>query len=523
MIVGGLVLAGLLTVIAVILAVKGGSEEKQKMKRSLIREPAVAGQFYPAQKEALEEQVASFLAKAKPLNEEEAPNFLIVPHAGYPYSGPVAAQAFAQVKEGNFKTVILLGPAHQAYFSGAALDGNDFWQTPLGRLALDKEKISKLQDREGGIIINSLPHENEHCLEVPLPFLQMVGLENFKIIPILLGQADEAFLELLAQKISNVFDEQTLLVVSSDLSHYPPAELARAVDEQTVAAILSGKEEVFSKTLEELSQNYPQVATFACGQEAIRVGLKVGQALGITKQKLFSLTNSGEVTGEEERVVGYAAIGFWLNVPASSSRHSDESQNLSDAIRGSQPDDTQEEFSQEERKMLLSWARQALTSFFKKGETPDEPPPTPRLAQKRGVFVTLKKNGQLRGCIGDFSADEPLWEKVKKMALAAAFDDPRFLPLSPEELDKIKIEISVLSPMRKVNTAEEIEMGKHGVYLKYGQRSATFLPQVAEETGWEREEFLANLCAEKAGLPADCWRDPEVELFTYTAEVFKEE
>ena len=157
-------------------------------------------------------------------------------------------------------------------------------QTPLGRVALDKEKISKLQDRERGIIINSLPHENEHCLEVLLPFLQMVGGEDFKIIPILLGQGDEAVLSLLAQKISNVFDEQTLLVVSSDLSHYPPADLARAVDEQTVAAILSGKEEVFSKTLEELSQNYPQVATFACGQEAIRVGLIVGQALGITKQ-----------------------------------------------------------------------------------------------------------------------------------------------------------------------------------------------------------------------------------------------
>ena len=561
LIAGGLVLAGLLTLVVVILAVKGGSEEKQKMEKPLIREPAVAGQFYPAQKEVLEEQLALFFSKALPLEEVgEAPNFLIVPHAGYPYSGSVAAQAFAQVKGGNFKTVILLGPSHQAYFAGAALDGNDFWQTPLGRLALDKEKISKLQDKEGGIIINSLPHENEHCLEVLLPFLQTVGLEDLKIIPILLGQADEAVLSLLAQKISNVFDEQTLLVVSSDLSHYPPANLARAVDEQTVAAILSGKEEVFSKTLEELSQNYPQVATFACGEEAIRVGLKVGQALGMTKQKLFSLTNSGEVTGEKERAVGYAAIGFWLNISAGSSRHSDDppaggqnqsleisnrkqilnqvqndavynrysnlpagGQNRPGAVEESQPADGQEEFSQEEKEMLLSRARGALENYFGKGEVPDQPPPTPRLAQKRGVFVTLKKNGQLRGCIGDFSADEPLWEKVKKMALAAAFDDPRFLPLSPEELEEIKIEISVLSPMRKVNSVEEIEMGKHGVYLKYGQRSATFLPQVAEETGWSREEFLTNLCVEKAGLPADCWRHPEVELFTYTAEVFQEE
>jgi len=510
LIAGGLVLAGLLTLVVVVLAVKGGNEEKQKMEKPLIREPAVAGQFYPAQKEALEEQLALFFSKALSSEEVgEAPNFLIVPHAGYSYSGPVAAQAFAQIKGGNFKTVILLGPSHQAYFAGAALDGNDFWQTPLGRLALDREKISKLQDQEGGIIISNLPHKNEHCLEVLLPFLQTVGLEDLKIVPILLGQADEAVLSLLAQKISNIFDEQTLLVVSSDLSHYPPADLARAIDEQTVAAILSGKEEVFSKTLEELSQNYPQVATFACGQEAIRVGLKVGQALGMTKQKLFSLTNSGEVAGEKEQAVGYAAIGFWLNAPKTAN--------------GNKKDDTEEKLSPEEKEMLLSRARGALKNYFGKGEAPDEPPPPPRLAQKRGVFVTLKKNGQLRGCIGDFSADEPLWEKVKKMALAAAFDDPRFLPLSPEELEEIKIEISVLSPMRKVNSVEEIEMGKHGVYLKYGQRSATFLPQVAEETGWSREEFLTNLCVEKAGLPADCWRHPEVELFTYTAEVFQEE
>lgn len=510
LIAGSLVLAGLLTVIIVILAVKGGSEEKQKMEKPLIREPAVAGQFYPAQKGALEEQLALFFSKALPPEEAgEAPNFLIVPHAGYPYSGSVAAQAFAQIKGSDFKTVILLGPSHQAYFASAALDGNDFWQTPLGGLALDKEKINKLQDQEGGIIISNLPHENEHCLEVLLPFLQMVGWEDFKIIPILLGQADEAVLNLLAQKISNVFDEQTLLVVSSDLSHYPPADLARVVDEQTVAAILSGKEEVFLKTLEELSQNYPQVATFACGQEAIRVGLKVGQALGMTKQKLFSLTNSGEVTGEGERAVGYAAIGFWLNAPK--------------AANGNKKNNIEEKLSPEEKEMLLSRVRGALENYFGKGEAPDESPPTPRLAQKRGVFVTLKKNGQLRGCIGDFSADEPLWEKVEKMALAAAFDDPRFLPLSPEELEEIKIEISVLSPLKKINSVEEIEMGKHGVYLKYGQRSATFLPQVAEETGWSKEEFLTNLCVEKAGLPVDCWRHPGAELFTYTAEVFQEE
>ena len=244
-------------------------------------------------------------------------------------------------------------------------------------------------------------------------------------------------------------------------------------------------------------------------QEADLVGLKMGQALGINKQKLFSLTNSGEVTGEEERAVGYAALGFWLNAPK--------------AANGSKKDDTKEKLSRQEKEMLLSQARQALENYFEKGKILDEPPPTLSLAQKRGVFVTLKKNGQLRGCIGDFSANEPLWEKVKKMALAAAFDDPRFSPLSPEELDEIKIEISVLSPLKKINSVEEIEMGKHGVYLKYGQKAATFLPQVAEETGWSREEFLANLCVEKAGLPADCWRNPEIELFTYTAEVFSEE
>ncbi|MBP8591077.1 AmmeMemoRadiSam system protein B [Candidatus Shapirobacteria bacterium] len=505
-IIGSLILVGLLVVLAVALALKA----KEKMEKILIREPAVAGQFYPAEKEALAEQVASFLAKAGPLKEgKKAPNFLIVPHAGYPYSGAVAAQAFARVREGNFKTVILLGPAHQVYFLGAAIDGGDFWQTPLGKVALDREKITRLEDKETGIVVNRLPHQNEHCLEVMLPFLQKVLGENFKIIPILLGQTDENVLASLAQKISNIFNEQTLLVVSSDLSHYPPADLARTVDEQTVAAILSGKEELFLKTLKELGRTYPQVATFACGEEAIRVGLKVGQILGTAKQKLFSLTNSGEITGQTDQAVGYAAIAFWLKMPK--------------LISQSGEDKAQGELSQEGKRMLLSWARQVLESYFEKGKVPDQPPPTPALAQKRGVFVTLKEEGQLRGCIGDFSANEPLWEKVEKMALAAAFDDPRFPPLTPEELDKVKIEISVLSPLQKINSIEEIEMGKHGVYLKYGNRSATFLPQVAKETGWEREEFLDQLCLEKAGLPAGCWRHPQTELFSYTAEVFGEE
>jgi len=494
--------------------------ENNFVKEVIIRQPAVAGQFYPQREKDLRVMADKFLSVAKQEIEKENDPFpiLIVPHAGWEYSGQTAAFGFAQIEDNDFKKVVLIGPSHQAFFEGAAIDDSDFWQTPLGKVAVDKALINKILAPEEKIIVNRGVHDNEHCLEVELPFLQMV-LSDFKIVPILIGQASESTLELLAKVLAANFDEKTLLVVSSDLSHYPDSKTAKVVDQQTVEAILSGSKDRLVEVLKKLTDEYPQVDTFACGSEAIKVGLAVAESLSMGKGRLFSKTNSGTVSGQEDRVVGYAAMGFLgkLNPPALHHNGTGPAGGQSSKFKA------EEELDGDQQKTLLEIARQALENYFKTEKVSDIKVNDELLKQERGVFVTLKKDGQLRGCIGQFVPQKPLYQLVQDMAVSAAAYDHRFSPLQYHELGNIKIEISVLSPMEKISFWQNVELGKYGVYLKYGDRSATFLPQVAAETGWSREEFLSQLCAQKMGLSENCYQDPQAELFVYTAQVFGEE
>ena len=476
------------------------------VEEAIVRQPAVAGQFYPQSNRDLQAMADEFLSAAKQKTKKASysSQILVVPHAGWEYSGQTAAFGFAQIENSDFKRVILIGPSHQAFFEGAAIDDSDYWQTPLGQVAVDKTLTNKILAPQKRIIANREAHKNEHCLEVELPFLQVV-LSDFKVVPVLIGQASEDTLELLAQEIAANFDEKTLLVISSDLSHYPDIETARVVDQQTVEAILSGSKNKFVEILRKLTDEYPQVDTFACGCEAIKVGLMAAEELGILEGKLLAKTNSGEVTGQTDRVVGYAAIGFYGELKVKSQKSKIE-----------------EELNENQQKELLKIARQTLESYLKNRKVTEVEVSDEALNQKWGVFVTLKKDDQLRGCIGQFVPQKPLCQLIQDMAIIAAVHDSRFPPVEYRELEDIKVEISVLSPMRKIDSPSEIELGKHGVYLKYGQRTATFLPQVATETGWTKEEFLSQLCTQKAGLPADCYLDPDVELFIYTAQVFGE-
>jgi len=271
-----------------LLKLKKDEFKNKKMKEeSSVRMAQVAGQFYPDDKEELRLMAEKFLSSARQKTIEagsfsQAPRIIIVPHAGWEYSGQTAAAAFAQIYNGGFKKVILLGPSHRAFFEGVAIDDHDYWQTPLGKVKVDKELVGKILSPEEGIITSREAHQNEHCLEVELPFLQLT-LSDFEIVPLLIGQVNESTLVVLAQRIAANLDKETLLVVSSDLSHYPDMETAQTVDRQTIAAILTGRESEFVKTLKRLASEYPQVDTFACGQEAIKVGLMVAENLNIGK------------------------------------------------------------------------------------------------------------------------------------------------------------------------------------------------------------------------------------------------
>jgi len=404
-------------------------------ERKTIRLPAVAGQFYPADKEQIQLQLDKYFQAAgkAPANP---PQILLVPHAGWEYSGAVAGRALAQIQSADFDQVILLGSAHRVATDKIVLENSDFWQTPLGQTAVDQALVRQIADSSPEIIINRSVHQDDHVLEVELPFLQK-ALGDFQLVPILMGQINEKARQDLVSILEIILkSHKTLLVVSSDLSHYPDKKTAAIVDEKTVDAILSGREEQFVQTLNQLKQNYPDIDTFACGADAIRVALRLGETIGWRNKKKLVLTNSGEVSGHNERVVGYSALAFWLNI-----------NNVG-------------KLTEKEEQALINWSRQVLEAFVKTGQIPDRGISLSSLKKKRGVFVTLKKDGHLRGCIGSFHPQQNLWQEVKEMTIGAASRDHRFPPVKANELADINIEISVLSPMEKITSLDEIELGR---------------------------------------------------------------
>lgn len=464
-----------------------------------IRPAAYSGSYYPSDPQVLSGQLDRFLAAVPEATASADLRVLILPHAGLEYSGGVAAYGFKELMGRKFDRVILLGASHHTAFEGVAVDDSDTWQTPLGQVDLDSGFITKLIQEDSEMVRNGEIHRDEQTLEVELIFLQK-ALIDFKIVPLLLGVEDEQTLTNLAAVLANNFDAKTLLVISSDLSHYPNQTNAQTVDQKTIEAIISGDAgKLVRATDESMSEGIENLVTCACGESAIRVGMTVAAKIGAEQIRLLKYANSGEVTGDSSRVVGYGAIGFYAQ----------------DSDVGSG-----EELAPAEQTELLKIAKETLNSFVGEGKIPPLTNTNPKLDVRRGVFVTLQKNGQLRGCLGVFDPREPLWKTVIDRTVAAASQDPRFMPVVSNELGEIDIEISVLSSPRKITSASEIELGKHGVIVKQGSRGGVFLPQVATETGWDLETFLSQLCSQKAGLPSNCWQSPETELYIFTAQVF---
>ena len=469
---------------------------------ALLRKAMLAGQFYPSDKNELSAMIDDYLRQATTGNAEKAPRVLIVPHAGYVYSGRVAAYGFKALQGSNYGRVVLIGRSHQQYFDGVAADGNDIWQTPLGDVAVDKDFIAQLQKLNSAVKIDSQPHQTEHSLEVELPFLQKVLGNDFKIVPLLFGDDEPATAQTLANALAKIIDDKTAVVISSDLSHYPEYEMANELDQKTIEIILSLDAEKLHKQNQDAESGVWQgVATLACGQNAIITAMALAKKLGL-KPELLKYANSGDYFAEtKNRAVGYAAIDFY----------SQNGKGLGFTILGAG-----------EEEIALNIARETLEMAFG-GKDYQLPIDLSEIFQEeRGVFVTLRKNGQLRGCIGNFTPDIGLAQNIQGMAEAAAFNDPRFMPLEKPELKDVEIEISVLSAMRKITDPNLIEVGKHGVYVKKGTRSGVYLPQVATEQGWTREQFLNSLCEEKSGIGKNCWKDGTTDLYIFTAQVFSE-
>jgi len=484
-----------------------------------VRPPAVAGSFYPGQRATLESEVKRFLAGGAPRPDVVA---VIVPHAGYVFSGATAGAAFAALGGTHPTRVVLLGPSHHAGFRGAALPapGISAFATPLGSLPLDRAAVERLR-RLPGFDGPPSAHGPEHCLEVELPFLQ-VALGEVPIVPVLVGSATdlEAAAEL-ARGLSAVVDAGTVVVVSSDFTHhgaaYGYAPFARGTDlgERLVALGRDTAERAAAMDLRGFSQQVEVSGDTVCGAKPISVLLSLLQHAFTGSGQVVAVTTSGEVSGNWSQVVTYASVVFaggwqaWREAEATPSLGS---------------------LSSAEKTALLSLARATLETHLDHGGSLARWFAAHRvagnLAAPAGVFVTIhnraakaQREGRLRGCIGVMEAREPLVDAVIHAAVSAAHD-PRFPPLEQRELAEVSLEVSVLSPMRRVADHTAIRLGLHGVVLTKGGRRAVFLPQVASETGWDLATFLSQL-ALKAGLPADAWRSGAT-FEVFTADVFSE-
>jgi len=485
-----------------------GSDFWKNMKTQNTREPAAAGQFYPADPSELSEQILSFLAKAEKLKSQGKIAAIIVPHAGYQFSGQNAAFAFKQLTEEKFDTIIIMANSHHNRFPGVSVFPEGFYKTPLGEVGIDSELAKALIASSDRIFFEPDAHRYEHAIEVELPFLQKT-LKDFKIVPLLFGNVFEKDYQIVAEAIAKSSKGKKVLVVaSSDLSHYPAYEDAQYADRQVIKAILSGEIGNLEKTITELEKkSIPNIVTFACGIDAIKAVMAYAKIVGAGNIKLLKYSNSGDSpVGSKEEVVGYGSIAFFH-------QDNDKHGNGLEEVR----------IDKSRQAKLLNIARVSVEGFVKKGIKPSFKESDPVLNQRLGAFVTIKKDGRLRGCIGVFSpAPAPLYEIVSEMAIAAAVEDNRFQPVSEEELPYLSYEISVLSPLKKIDNWRQIKVGEHGVEIRRGSRKGVFLPQVAEENNLSLEEFLSELCFYKAGLEPDCYKDKNTEIYIFTAQVFSD-
>ncbi|MCX6272010.1 MAG: AmmeMemoRadiSam system protein B [Bacteroidetes bacterium] len=483
------------------LGIPGNGKPKEKVDR----QPYAAGRFYTADSSELRQELADLFRAAYPARCSQVVA-IVSPHAGYVYSGEVAASAFNQIDPSKkFKHVFILASSHRQYFDGASIYNIGDYITPLGKVTVDTALANKLIGESKLFKFSPNFHDNEHSLEVQLPFLQYKLGNEIQIIPILIGTDGPETCIKLAAVLKPYLTPENLFVVSTDFSHYPSYADAVMVDKKTADGIAGNNPDQLLKVLRENEKaGIKELATSLCGYTSVLTLMYMTRDEPGIKVTEIQYKNSGDSDqGEKSRVVGYNALAF--------------SGTLIQANKSN-------EFSltEKDKADLLKVARVTLETYLKTGKEPeiDASHFSEALKTPMGAFVTLNKNHDLRGCIGRFSSEEPLYKVIQEMAISSATQDRRFSPVIFSELNKINIEISVLTPMKKIKSINEIILGKHGIYIKKGMYSGTFLPQVATETGWNLDEFLGHCARDKAGLDWDGWKD--ADIYTYEAIVFHE-
>jgi hypothetical protein len=468
-----------------------------------VRHAAVAGSFYPADPKVLSAMIDDLLAKVTVPQITDPILAVVAPHAGYEYSGPVAAYTYAQLKGHKYTRVVVIAPSHHVAFDFTSIYDGDAYATPLGNVPVDKAFAQKLVKMSSTMKLSSQGHDptsagGEHAVEVQLPWLQKV-LGNFEVVPIVMGDQSYESSRALGVALAKLIKKEggeTLVLASSDLSHYHTYDDAVTIDHKTLNALQAW--DYFS-----MSRNFQARVWEACGGAPIVAAMIYAERMGANQARVLKYENSGDVTGDHSRVVGYSADVF---VKADSGK----------AL------DTPFSLSEPEKSELLALARKSV-EYVVQEKYAYEPPASASatLNQERGAFTTLKESGELRGCIGYTSAAKPLYITVRDTATLAAMRDPRFSPVSASELPKLEYEISVLSPLRRVTDVQQIKVGQHGLLMKNGDSEGLLLPQVPVEQKWDRQTFLEQTCR-KAGMQPNCWMDEDTDIFSFTAVVFGE-
>jgi MEMO1 family protein len=482
--------------------------------KSKDREPFAAGRFYSADRETLKNDLSALFSACTKTEDNRKVRAIISPHAGYVFSGKTAAAAFSSIpRESTYTNIFLIGSSHIMAFDGASLYSSGDFITPLGKMKVNKELAEKLKKDNKVFNFPDTAHIQEHSLEVQIPFIQYYFTRQPEIIPIIIGTDNIRTIKAIAEALRPYFTEDNLFVISSDFSHYPPYNDANIVDNLTAESIISKDPDKFLGTLRSnASKGIEGLVTSMCGwTSGLTLLYIVANSPDLEFKKIFYCNSGDSQYGNKDEVVGYNAITLY------DKKHSGD-----EIKKGNQKDEYEVSFSKAETDQLFKIARTSISMMLdeNKRQVIDPAAMPANLKKKMGAFVTLKINGNLRGCIGRFISEEPLYEVVNEMAVASAFSDNRFDPLTKEEFAKTEIEISVLGQLKKINDISEIVPGKHGIYIKKDFRSGTMLPQVLTENHWTVEQFLGYTSRDKAGIGWDGWKT--ADLYIYEAVVLDE-
>ena len=470
---------------------------------------ALAGSWYPADANTLRRQIQDFLEKSgvQPMGNVVA---LILPHAGYQYSGQVAASGIRAAGR-QYERIVAIGPSHRVSMEEIlSVPRVTDYETPLGQIPLDVEFINRLLEHS---VFQNVPvtHQYEHSVQIELPLLQYCQ-KGFQFVPIVAGECSWDTIAKAGAILKSMMDPNTLVVASSDFVHYGPnygyVPFRENIPQEIKKLDMGAYEHIAKLDGEGFLQYIQKTRATICGHVPIAIVLSMLKA--DTKAELITYATSGGLTGDFTNSVSYLSIAFcgqWQNCPQV------------------EPEADAPDLTEQDKKQLLALARRTIEYVLEKRRVPQpaelDVTVTHAMRFPRGAFVTLEKNGLLRGCIGDIFPQRPLYKSVIMNAIHASLNDRRFQPVTKEECDDITIEISVLTVPEPLSSPDEIRIGTDGVVLSKQGRSAVYLPQVAPEQGWDLEQTLTHL-SQKAGLPPDAWKK-DANFLVFQAVVFGEQ